>query len=110
MHDLTCIRCGKPATIGEIDDAIGAFAACSDECHAAELADRTAAYQDELAGVYQRKRERIAAIREGRIEHPGYVQIKDETTDRSTAPADPATALDVVLARLEGKGAVRLES
>lgn len=95
MQALTCCRCGKPATIGEMDDAIGSFLACSDECHAAELAERTATYADESAGVYERKRERIAAIRSGKIQHPGYVAIEG--------------ALDSALARIEAAGAQRVK-
>lgn len=124
MIELTCCRCGKPATIGEHDDAIGSFLACSDECHAAELAYRTENYQDEVAGVYDRKRERIAAIRAGEIEHPGYVgsdpgapdgdvavEVKIQDGKAIAMRVTPATAspLDVALARIEGRGAKRLE-
>jgi hypothetical protein len=109
---LTCHRCNKPATIGEDDDAIGSFLACSDECHAAELADRVATYQDEAAGVAQRKRERIAAIRAGEIEHPGFIVIDDPDIDLSGVPPDkddPLTPLQVAMARIEGRGAERIE-
>lgn len=127
MTALTCIRCDKPATIGEHDDAIGSFLACSDECHAAELAERVAHYQDEAAGVARRKRERIAAIRAGVIPHPGYVEhAPDETApslgvDMGAAGGDASamvtvhagavtlTPLEQAMARIEGRGAERLK-
>lgn len=126
MTALTCVRCNKPATIGEHDDAIGSFLACSDECHAAEMAERVAHYQDEAAGVAQRKRERIAAIRAGVIPHPGYVEHEpdepppDWGMDRGKPGADITatvtvedgkvlTPLQVAMARIEGRGAERLE-
>jgi hypothetical protein len=113
MTTLTCVRCNKPATIGEHDDAIGSFLACSDECHAAELAERVARYQDEAAGVAQRKRERIAAIRAGQIPHPGYVTEQPDTqADFATIlpgpGADRITPLQAAMARIEGRGAERL--
>ena len=140
MQSLICCRCSKPATIGEHDDAIGSFLACSDECHAAELAARTAGYQDDVAGVYQRKRERIAAIKAGEIEHPGFVGIDpdapggdeftvvvvegvqplaliDSLADRSKSlqplnlgPASTVQSpLDMALARIERRGAQRID-
>lgn len=113
MQALTCCRCGKPATIGEDDDAIGSFVACSDECHAAELAARTAAYADDSAGVYERKRARIAAIRAGEIAHPGYVGIDPAQTgsDKTAIAIVGSTGqLLSVLERIEAAGAVRLTS
>ncbi len=114
LNDLTCIRCGKPATIGEHDDAIGSFLACSDECHAAELSERVARYQDEAAGVAQRKRERIAAIRAGEIQHPGYVSVdpadpgEDRTVTVTVLDGKVLTPLEAAMARIEGRGAERL--
>lgn len=115
MQALTCIRCGKPATIGEHDDAIGSFLACSDECHAAELAERTSTYADESAGVYERKRERIAAIRAGQIQHPGYVGVDpgEPGGDRlvfSSVHIERSAQLRGVLERIEAAGALRLTS
>ena len=111
MQAMICCRCGKPATIGEHDDAIGSFLACSDECHAAELAERTSTYADESAGVYERKRERIAAIRAGQIQHPGYVGVEPgEPGGNMTALAevDQAGQLRAVLSRIEAAGAKKL--
>lgn len=113
MQALTCCRCGKAATIGEHDDAIGSFLACSDECHAAELAERTATYADESAGVQARKRERIAAIRAGQIQHPGYVGVDpgEPGGDRTAlVEVDQAGQLRAVLTRIEAAGALRLTS
>lgn len=111
LQQLTCCRCGKPATIGEMDGAIGSFLACSDECHAAELKERTETYADESKALYERKRARIEAIRAGEIAHPGFIGMDLANGPDATAFAevDGKGRLLRVLEGIEAAGAVRIE-